>query len=76
MRVLVHEVAVLDDSEVDIVSVMECFRQTEQCKWLSQVSYKPIQWQTLADPRTFSTRIYVYAHVTEQDLTFYRLKWK
>ena len=76
MRVLVHEVMLTDDCGINIISVAEGFCNSEQGQWLKQVSYKPMTWIACIDALSMSTSVKHFAWLTEQDLTFYRLKWK
>lgn len=48
---------------------------SERGKWLKENSYQ-LTYEIITDPSTFGYKLVVFADLTEQDLTFYNLKWK
>lgn len=78
MKVLVHEVILTDDGGYDIIDIVDSFRNSAQGQWLNQHGYKPLEsdWSVHLNANSLTTTIQHFAWLSEQDLTFYRLKWK
>jgi hypothetical protein len=65
--------------DVDAVLINEIleFEKTERGRWLKANSYRPLECSDpMMDVETFAYKVAVWAWLSEQDLTFYTLKWR
>jgi hypothetical protein len=77
MKVLITELRVLNEEDLEIYAaepIIE-FEHSEQGQWLKEHSYEQMVYDLLQHPEVFGYGVRIYAWLTEQDLTFYKLKW-
>lgn len=78
MRVLIDTFWLGAFSSLDAYtpSVLKAYRKSDRYKWLTKHSYKPLEYPVIHDVDTYAYRTEVHAWLTEQDLTYYTLKWR
>jgi hypothetical protein len=79
MRILAASVWIGERENAETVLVNEIlkFEKTERGQWLKANSYRPLECSDLImDVETFAYKVAVWAWLSEQNLTFYTLKWR
>jgi len=78
MKVLVHNFLLgdVEDPEIYAAEPILKFERTERGQWLVENSYKEMSYDIVADPSTFAYKVVLHAWLSEQNLTFYTLKWR
>lgn len=75
---VVHTIRMGDVEDPDLMVADPIWRwqQSEQGKWAMEHSVETPMWERHADPTTFGYRYVIRAFFTDQDLTFWKLKYE
>lgn len=79
MRVLATTfwLAELEDPIPSLSDALAEFVKTEQGQWFNENSERPLECSDIMrDQETFAYKVAVWAWLSEQNLTYYTLKWK
>jgi hypothetical protein len=77
MKILVHTVNIgdVEDPEIYAAEPLYDWEHTEQGQWLQANSYQEMCYTIKDDPRIWGHRVYVWAWLKNQELTYYTLRW-
>lgn len=77
MRIVVHNILIgdVEDPELYAAAPILEWEKTEKGRWLLANSYRQMEYNVVPDPSVYSNRVVLYAWLTEEDYTFYQLKW-
>lgn len=76
-KILVHSFLLSDTEDPEIFAaepILE-FEQTERGQWLHEHSELQMTYDILNDPMVMGYRVLLHAWLSDEDLTFYNLKW-
>ncbi len=75
--VCVHEFVVsdVDDVEIYIAAPVWDWQQSAQGAWVMEHAVNTPYWTQSVDHVTYGYRVRIMARLSEQDQTFWRLKW-
>lgn len=75
-RILVHEFTMSDSEDPWLYAAQPiwAWEQTEQGKWIKENSIDP-EFTVTVDHHTMGYRVGIIASLSEQNLTYYKLKW-
>jgi hypothetical protein len=76
MRILVHEFKMreVDDIEIFVAEPLSQWLNTDAGKWVKEKS-KDTVWMHRFVPDYFEYIVRIYADLSEEDITYYTLKW-
>jgi hypothetical protein len=76
--VKVHEFNLGDVEDPDLYAAEPIWKwqQTEVGQWIMEHAVDKPFWHRHVDPYTFGYKYYIIARLTEQDQTFWALKWQ
>ena len=77
MKYIVHtiEMGDVEDPEIYAAAPILDFEQSEKGRWLMANSYKQLEFTIRPNDRTYGWKVLIWSYLTEQDLTYYSLKW-
>ena len=77
LKHVVHSILIgdVEDPELYAAAPILEWEKTEKGRWLMANSYKQMEYKVVSDPSAYSYRVVLYAWLTEEDFTFYQLKW-
>ena len=77
MKLVVHEFMMGDVDEPDMYAAQPLleWQHTEAGKWVMQNSLKTPEWFRIADYQTFGYKYRIVAHLSDENATYYNLKW-
>jgi hypothetical protein len=78
MKILVHTFALgyTDDPGIHAAQPIWEWQQTEQGQWVMEHCCPEPVWTVSLDHRTYQYRVNIVADLSDQDSTYYCLKWK
>lgn len=65
----------IEDPEGYAAPEIIAWEQSEQGQWCKEHSTVPVSYRIVTDYDTLEYRVHIYGSLTQQDLTFYKLKW-
>lgn len=76
--IIVHEFAMGDVEDPDLYAAQPLweFEKSEKGQWVMEHALESPIWQRQIDHMTFGYRYRVAARLTEQDITYFLLRWK
>lgn len=77
LKHIVHSIVLHEIGDPELFaapSILE-WEKTEKGRWLMANSYKQMEYQVVTDASVYAQRVVIYAWLTEEDYTFYQLKW-
>ncbi len=76
-KITVHSFFLSDveDPEIYAAGPILEFEKTELGRWLNEHSELQMTYDIINDPIIMGYRVNLHAWLSEQDLTFYKLKW-
>ena len=76
--VKVHEFSMGDVEDPDLYAAQPLWdwQQSEAGKWVMAHAVETPFWHRMADPYSFGHKYYVIARLSEQDQTYWALKWQ
>jgi len=76
-KIIVHSFLLSDseDPEIYAADPILAFNETEKGQWLYEHSEIQMTYDILNDPMVMGYRVILHAWLSEQDLTYYNLKW-
>ncbi len=77
-KLVVHEFLMSDVEDVALYAAEPLckWENTEQGQWVMQNAVTTPTWNTIQDFSTYSVRIRIIAELSEQDATYFLLKYK
>lgn len=77
MKIPVHSFLLSDveDPEIYAAGPIIEFEKTELGQWLHERSELQMTYDIINDPMVMGYRVVLFAWLSEQDLTYYQLKW-
>lgn len=77
-KLVVHEFSLSDVDDVALYAAEPLWQweNTEQGKWVMQNAVTSPTWNTIQDFSSYSVRIRVVAELSDQDATYFLLKYK
>jgi hypothetical protein len=78
LDVKVHEFNMGDVEDPDLYAAQPLWewQETEAGQWVMEHAIEKPFWHRLVNPHTFGYTYYVIARLSEQDQTYWTLKWK
>ena len=78
MKLLVHSFLLSDveDPEIYAAEPILAFEKTEKGRWLLEHSELEMTYDIVNDAIIMGYRVNLHAWLSEQDLTYYKLKWE
>jgi len=76
--VAVYEFAMgdVDDPDMYAAEPLCNWQNSEEGKWIMAHAVETPYWQRVTDPHTFGYRYRIVARLSEQDQTYWTLKWQ
>lgn len=76
--VKVHEFNMGDVEDPDLYAAQPLWdwQQTPAGKWIMEHAVDAPFWHRTVDPYTYGTKYYIIARLSEQDQTYWTLKWQ
>ena len=77
LKHIVHTILIgdVEDPELYAAPPILEWEKTEKGRWLMANSYRQMEYKIVPDATVFGHRVVLYAWLTEEDFTFYQLKW-
>lgn len=77
MKITVHEFNMgdVEDLEIYVAAPIYDWQQTEAGKWVMAHSKPEPEWVTSFDVHQYGYRVAIRATLSEEDVTFFKLKW-
>jgi hypothetical protein len=75
---VVHSFVMYDyqDFEIEVADPLFTWQSTEKGQWVLAHAIEPPIFHKSFDTKLFGTKVYIVARLTDQDLTFFKLKWE
>lgn len=76
--VRVHEINMGDVEDPDLMVAQPIWQwqESEAGQWVMEHAVEPPFWHRVSSPYSYGWTYYIIARLTEQDQTFWALKWK
>ena len=77
MKLVVHKFIMGDVEDPEIYAaepIME-FERSEKGQWLHEHSEKQMEFEIQPDPHVYGYSVHIQAWLSEENLTYFKLKW-
>lgn len=77
MKICVHSFRISDSEDPQLYAAEPLYNweHTDQGQWVMNHSIEQPYFQILVDPTTYGYKCQIYADLTSEDITFFKLKW-